>query len=648
LGVISTASLVVGQLIKMRDRFGEVDAETGKFNGKLTTTGKLIAGASAAAGIAALLYADYTATKSKAEATTREFAEALKAEGDAQKTALAKLIEGKPGYVAALEVVTKLGINFADLSDKTSASAKRLNEVADAFDNASKDDLNIRLGELNKLLGDGANLTRDQAFQVRQFVKELQNGTLSLEDQATAAIKANEALNANADATNRAADANRSLTSIFEQNYKWAEMRNRQVDRGAALAEYATLLDERLAKQQEESDKKATEAKTKFAEKVETLAEKLRTKLATALKTAEDNAAAANKAYADYQKSISGSVSGVVNLGNAQATAAENTKKLADARTEEGRAQGKLNELLGKQVDIDDKVAAAREKLIAAQQRPDSDKEKADAIKDAERELNGLLEDQTGIVKQVTDARTDLATATNAVLTAEKQPLTFADALAGQVTKAEGFKTNLQKVLDLGGDQALIDQLTSAGADAGNSIITGILASSDPAQTVDDLDKTLANVAAFASAIGTISADKFFGAGVKLADDLLRGVTEELAKIDVDKLAESKNPLKALKRASNKFDSSLGFLFSENALTIPSLADGGIVPARPGGTLVRVGEAGQDEMVLPLPRQQSGSNITINVTAGMGADGTQIGRQIVDELVAYQRRVGALPIKVSG
>jgi hypothetical protein len=53
-------------------------------------------------------------------------------------------------------------------------------------------------------------------------------------------------------------------------------------------------------------------------------------------------------------------------------------------------------------------------------------------------------------------------------------------------------------------------------------------------------------------------------------------------------------------------------------------------------------------MVLPLPRQQSGSNITINVTAGMGADGTQIGRQIVDELVAYQRRVGALPIKVSG
>jgi hypothetical protein len=42
-----------------------------------------------------------------------------------------------------------------------------------------------------------------------------------------------------------------------------------------------------------------------------------------------------------------------------------------------------------------------------------------------------------------------------------------------------------------------------------------------------------------------------------------------------------------------------------------------------------------------------GGSITINVTAGLGADGTEIGRLIVDELQAYQRRVGALPLKVS-
>jgi hypothetical protein len=39
-------------------------------------------------------------------------------------------------------------------------------------------------------------------------------------------------------------------------------------------------------------------------------------------------------------------------------------------------------------------------------------------------------------------------------------------------------------------------------------------------------------------------------------------------------------------------------------------------------------------------------NLTVN--AGLGADGTQIGKEIVDVLQAYQRRVGALPIKVAG
>jgi hypothetical protein len=63
-----------------------------------------------------------------------------------------------------------------------------------------------------------------------------------------------------------------------------------------------------------------------------------------------------------------------------------------------------------------------------------------------------------------------------------------------------------------------------------------------------------------------------------------------------------------------------------------------------------LGEGGRDEAVVPLPAAGGlgGTTINVNVSAGMGADGTNIGRQIVDELVAYQRRVGALPIKVAG
>lgn len=73
-------------------------------------------------------------------------------------------------------------------------------------------------------------------------------------------------------------------------------------------------------------------------------------------------------------------------------------------------------------------------------------------------------------------------------------------------------------------------------------------------------------------------------------------------------------------------------------------ANGGIV-TRP--TLGLVGEAGA-EAVIPLNRANGlgGTSIAITVNAGMGANGTEIGDQIVDALKRYQRRNGALPLQV--
>jgi hypothetical protein len=77
---------------------------------------------------------------------------------------------------------------------------------------------------------------------------------------------------------------------------------------------------------------------------------------------------------------------------------------------------------------------------------------------------------------------------------------------------------------------------------------------------------------------------------------------------------------------------------------VPFFANGGIVN-RP--TLGMIGESGA-EAVIPLDRLNTGgSTINITVNAGMGSDGTKIGQLIVNELQAYQRRVGALPLKVS-
>jgi hypothetical protein len=44
--------------------------------------------------------------------------------------------------------------------------------------------------------------------------------------------------------------------------------------------------------------------------------------------------------------------------------------------------------------------------------------------------------------------------------------------------------------------------------------------------------------------------------------------------------------------------------------------------------------------IVPSDRVSGGANITINVTAGMGANGAQIGEQIVTAIKRYERTSG--------
>lgn len=79
------------------------------------------------------------------------------------------------------------------------------------------------------------------------------------------------------------------------------------------------------------------------------------------------------------------------------------------------------------------------------------------------------------------------------------------------------------------------------------------------------------------------------------------------------------------------------------ANNVPAMANGGIIPARPGGTLALIGEAGQDEAVIPLNRlgnMGGGNNVTINVNGGDP-------NAVVDALRRYMQLNGSVPIRVS-
>jgi hypothetical protein len=74
------------------------------------------------------------------------------------------------------------------------------------------------------------------------------------------------------------------------------------------------------------------------------------------------------------------------------------------------------------------------------------------------------------------------------------------------------------------------------------------------------------------------------------------------------------------------------------ALNIPNLADGGIIPATPGGRLVNVAEAGKAEAVIPLDRlgDLSGKGNTVNVYINQAVT----AQTIIDTLNRYARSNG--------
>jgi len=102
----------------------------------------------------------------------------------------------------------------------------------------------------------------------------------------------------------------------------------------------------------------------------------------------------------------------------------------------------------------------------------------------------------------------------------------------------------------------------------------------------------------------------------------------------------------------SSLNSGLGFSFfgididPPDIPNIPRLAKGGIV-TQP--TTALIGESGP-EAVIPLSRAGDNlgrSNVNITVNAGMGADGSEIGREIVEQLRKFQRSNGPLPLRIS-
>ena len=367
------------------------------------------------------------------------------------------------------------------------------------------------------------------------------------------------------------------------------------------------------------ANKLAAAAAKQLAGEIRTLKTAVGEDFADALGRANTVLITAKDAFKDYAASVSAAVKEVFNFGNAQKSAVDNQKDLADALADQSKAQKAVD--LAKLSDDTDDLAAAQAAL---------------------------------------------AIATKVVIAAQNRPMTFADELKLQADKVKDFGVLVNRLIAGGLSQDSLQQVLAAGTDAGSAIATELLSS---AGGILNANALTAQTQAIADAAGLNSASKFMSAGVTMGQNLVNGISSIVDKYKM-KLSSKGLTTKQIKALQKNFGISVEFGFAGTAATsvadapaaaeapsgftlpegftlppgfvMPALAAGGLVT---GPTVAMVGEAGP-ELVIPLDRLGSmgggSGDIYITVQGGLISTPDQIGRDIIDAIQRTQRRNGAV------
>ena len=260
---------------------------------------------------------------------------------------------------------------------------------------------------------------------------------------------------------------------------------------------------------------------------------------------------------------------------------------------------------------MNDKLSAAREKLSQAREAFASFR---DGVRDS---INGLL---------------DFGDA------ASGGTGTFLKNLRAQAAGIVSFSGKVQKLIQMGLSETAIQQVLSAGAQAGSKIADELIAGG--ASAIAETNALVNSVNTAATALGQAGATAFYQAGITQGQAMVNGIIAAIKKsgfrivggfaslpADLQKALDAGKLTKAQIKKLNNLLSG-----------VPALAEGGIVN-KP--TLALIGEAGP-EAVIPLSKMGNQGSNTYNLTvnAGIGADGAVIGREIVDAIKRYERTSG--------
>jgi hypothetical protein len=190
----------------------------------------------------------------------------------------------------------------------------------------------------------------------------------------------------------------------------------------------------------------------------------------------------------------------------------------------------------------------------------------------------------------------------------------------------------------MGLSESAIQQVLAAGAEAGGKIADELIAGG--ASAISETNKLVASVNTAATALGQAGATAFYQAGITQGQAMVNGIIAAIKKSGFRIVGGFAALPKNLQKALDAGKLSKDQIKELNTLLkgVPALAEGGVVN-KP--TLALIGEAGP-EAVIPLSKMGgAGGNVyNITVNAGIGTNGTQVGREIVDAIKRYERTSG--------
>ena len=367
-----------------------------------------------------------------------------------------------------------------------------------------------------------------------------------------------------------------------------------------------------------------------------------------------------------YIDAIKGVTSAQRSLRDANKAVDESNKTLLEKTNALTEAQKRFNLITkgyGKESNEAKNAEKERSKAERAAERAKYALEQAVfAVKEAELELAEVRKDPKSTPQMIREAEIKLAQAKLSVADATDSQKESVDALTASQQKldevvngakegSDAYKDALNDLLSAEKDQRdAIDARVAAYerlADATRDLADAEQERREAGKGVSKTDRETADAAANAASTVVIPA---VVSVLKPAVDAVKDVVDTIAA----PIAALPTPseLEQIGRIGRGDFSGIDL----GVIRIPSLeellgggigtlmADGGVVTR---ATSIIAGEAGA-EAIIPLDRMSSmGSTYNIQVTAGMGADGKDIGTQIVNALKRYERTNGALPLTVA-